>query len=130
MATVLLSYAGLLASHCTQMCSEPYTTDLGPCRCVFFYNPTGHRNITDGDDVGGFEEGSWTLLTARLIVIFIVLLHFGEFFFQLQTNRTNSFFSVVLSIGFVHRKSLIYKKSPHSNLVWLGTVFVLLVCST
>lgn len=47
-------------------------------RCVFFYNPTGYRNITGGDDVGGFEEGSWTLMTARLIVIFIVLLHFGE----------------------------------------------------
>ncbi|KAL1497616.1 hypothetical protein ABEB36_008545 [Hypothenemus hampei] len=105
--TVLISYAGVLSSHCNQMCSEPYT-ELGPCRCVFFYNPTGYRNITDGDDVGGFEEDSWTLLTARLIVIFIVLLHF-----------------VVISIGFVHRDRLIYKKFPWSNLVWLVTIFVL-----
>lgn len=106
--TVLVAYAGVLASHCNQMCSLP-VTDLGPCRCVFFYNPTGYRNITGGDDVGGFEEGSWTLMTARLIVIFIILSHF-----------------VVISIGFVHRDSLIYRKSPHSNLVWLVTIFVLI----
>ncbi|XP_066253701.1 transmembrane protein 94 isoform X1 [Euwallacea similis] len=107
-ATVLVCYAGILGSHCNQMCSEPYTTNLGPCRCVFFYNPTGYRNITGGYDVGGFEEGSWTLLTARLIVIFILLLHF-----------------VVISVGFVHRDRLIYRKSPHSNLIWLATIFIL-----
>ncbi|XP_030748034.1 transmembrane protein 94 isoform X2 [Sitophilus oryzae] len=105
--TVLICYAGILTSHCNQMCSEPFT-ELGPCRCVFFYNPTGYRNITDGDDVGGFEEGSWTLMTARLIVIFIVLLHF-----------------VVISVGFVHRDRLCYRKFPHSNLVWLVTIFTL-----
>ncbi|XP_050295588.1 transmembrane protein 94 isoform X2 [Anthonomus grandis grandis] len=105
--TVLICYAGVLASHCQQMCSEPLT-DLGPCRCVFFYTPTAYRNISGGADVGGFEEGSWTLLTSRLIVIFIVLLHF-----------------VVISAGFVHRDRLFYRKWPHSNLIWLGTVFVL-----
>uniref|UniRef100_A0AAR5NZX1 Cation-transporting P-type ATPase C-terminal domain-containing protein n=1 Tax=Dendroctonus ponderosae TaxID=77166 RepID=A0AAR5NZX1_DENPD len=110
--TVLISYAGVLSSHCDQMCSEPFS-DLGPCRCIFFYNPTGYRNISGGADVGGFEEGSWTLLTARLIVIFIVLLHF-----------------VVLSIGFVHRNSLIHRKSPQSNIIWLTTIFLLVFCQS
>ncbi|CAH1129293.1 unnamed protein product [Ceutorhynchus assimilis] len=104
--TVLVCYAGVLASHCDQMCSDPFT-EQGPCRCVFFYNPT-FSNITSGDNVGGFEEGSWTLMTSRLIVIFIVLLHF-----------------VTISIGFVHRDSSIYRKWPHSNLMWIGTIFCL-----
>lgn len=145
--TVLVSYAGVLSSHCDQMCSEPFS-DLGPCRqvnnslklancllelldfrCIFFYNPTGYRNITGGADVGGFEEGSWTLLTARLIVIFIVLLHFGKDYLRSNNSdfnfNINVYFSVVLSIGFVHRNNLIHRKSPHSNLIWLGTIFML-----
>ncbi|XP_060522096.1 transmembrane protein 94 isoform X2 [Cylas formicarius] len=98
--TALVTYVGVLAAHCSRMCSDPAS-----CRCVFFYNP-----VADGDAFGGFVENSWTLITARLIVSFVLLLNF-----------------VVVSIGFVHRDRLTFRKSPHSNGAWLATV-VALVC--
>ncbi|XP_018571682.1 transmembrane protein 94 isoform X2 [Anoplophora glabripennis] len=99
---VLASYIGILTSHCEERCAM-----LGNCTCAFFYNPVV---LTDSVSMGGWEENEWTLLTSRLIISFIVLLHF-----------------VIISAGFVHRESLIRRKSPLINLYWLAAISLLIV---
>lgn len=79
MAVVLASYIGILTSHCDEICAA-----LGNCTCAFFYNPIV---LTDSVAMGGWDENEWTLLTSRLIVSFIVLLHFGEFVDIFMTCR-------------------------------------------
>ncbi|KAJ8977098.1 hypothetical protein NQ317_003652 [Molorchus minor] len=68
----------------------PYLICINNCTCAFFYNPV---NLTETVPEGRWDEDDWTLSTARLILSFVILLHF-----------------VVVSIGFVHRDHLIYKK--------------------
>ncbi|CAG9824590.1 unnamed protein product [Phaedon cochleariae] len=99
---VLTSFIGILTSHCDQMCMV-----LPNCTCAFYYNPV---ILTDIVSMGGWDENEWTLLTARLIISFIILLHF-----------------VVISSGFIHRNHLIFKRSPHSNIFWLTSIFILIV---
>ncbi|KAJ8916114.1 hypothetical protein NQ315_004481 [Exocentrus adspersus] len=104
---VLVSYIGVLTSHCDQMCADsrsPYDVVLSNCTCAFFYNPV---KLTDSVTMGGWDENKWTLISSRLIISFIVLLHF-----------------VIISAGFVHRESLIFKKSPLTNLCWVATIFI------
>ncbi|KAJ8928345.1 hypothetical protein NQ314_019075 [Rhamnusium bicolor] len=99
---VLVSYAGILTSHCYRRAVSPIS---GNCTCAFFYNPI---ILTDSVSKGGWDENEWTLVTSRLIISFVILLHF-----------------VVISLGFIHRDYLIYRKSPHTNCYWLTTIFIL-----
>ncbi|CAG9860047.1 unnamed protein product [Phyllotreta striolata] len=99
---VLVCYIGILTDHCGQICAV-----LPNCTCAFFYNPV---ILTESVSMGGWDENEWTLLVARLIISFIILLHF-----------------VVISIGFVHRDHLVYQKSPHKNSYWLFAIFILIV---
>lgn len=64
---VLVCYIGILGSHCVEVCAI-----TNNCTCALFYNP-----ITASEETG-WKENSWTLLTARLVVVFIVLIHFGD----------------------------------------------------
>ncbi|CAH1113628.1 unnamed protein product [Psylliodes chrysocephalus] len=98
---VLICYIGILTSHCDQIC-----TVLPNCTCAFFYNPV---ILTETVSMGGWDENEWTLLVARLIISFIILLHF-----------------VVISVGFIHRDHLFFQKSPHRNSYWLIAVFILI----
>lgn len=61
---VLVVYVGILSGHCVNICGE----GVRNCTCLFSYLP---------DDEGWGEE-TWTILTARLVIVFIVLLHFGK----------------------------------------------------
>ncbi|XP_056644666.1 transmembrane protein 94 isoform X2 [Diorhabda sublineata] len=98
---VLTSYIGILTNHCEQICAV-----LSNCTCAFFYNPV---ILTESASMGGWDENEWTLLVARLIISFIILLHF-----------------VAISIGFIHRDHLVFQKSPHSNIYWLIAIFILI----
>ncbi|KAJ8953919.1 hypothetical protein NQ318_019159 [Aromia moschata] len=102
MIVVLVSYIGILTSHCDRTCAVSSN-----CTCAFFYNPV---ILADSVSMGGWDENEWTLLTARLILSFIILLHF-----------------VVISMGFIHRNHLIYRRPPHSNMCWFTIVFILIV---
>ncbi|XP_050510004.1 transmembrane protein 94 isoform X2 [Diabrotica virgifera virgifera] len=99
---VLTSYIGILASHCGQKC----LVELN-CTCAFFYNPV---ILTESVSKGGWDENEWTLLMARLIISFIILLHF-----------------VVISVGFIHRDHLVFQKSPHTNLYWLISISIVII---
>lgn len=131
---VLTCFIGILTRHCKQIC-----TVLPNCTCAFFYNPV---ILTESVSMGGWDENKWTLVTARLIISFILLLHFGKnnvnsIFYKDQSlkymcfyllfenvNGRKNIFSVVISMGFIKRNHLIYRK-PHINMYWLATIFVL-----
>ncbi|XP_044272389.1 transmembrane protein 94 isoform X2 [Tribolium madens] len=91
---VIVTFVGILAEHCVEICG------IRNCTCQAFYLSTEFI----------WEEESWTISTARLITVFIVLLHF-----------------VVISIGFVFRDYLIYKRPPIKNLYWIITCFILVL---
>ncbi|KAG5891720.1 hypothetical protein JTB14_000323 [Gonioctena quinquepunctata] len=99
---VMVSYIGILTSHCDQICAV-----LDNCTCAFYYNPV---ILTESISMGGWDENEWTLLTARLIISFIILLHF-----------------VIISMGFIHRNHLVFQRSPHTNSSWIVTVFLLIL---
>lgn len=67
---VLSCFVGVLTKHCEEIC-----TVLPNCTCAFFYNPV---ILTESISMGGWDENLWTLLVARLIVSFIIILHFGK----------------------------------------------------
>nr|XP_023017721.1 transmembrane protein 94 isoform X2 [Leptinotarsa decemlineata] len=102
LVVVLVSYVSILTSHCDQICVV-----LGNCTCAFYYNPV---ILTESVSMGGWDENEWTLLISRLIISFLILLHF-----------------VVISMGFIHRNHLVFQRSPHKNLYWLTTVFILIL---
>ncbi|CAH0563701.1 unnamed protein product [Brassicogethes aeneus] len=97
---VLVSYVGILSSQCAELCS------IKNCTCAFFYIPTFYPD--ESANVVGWPPDSANLYTARLVTVFIVLLHF-----------------VVISIGFVHRDYSVFRKLPNTNIAWLGAVFTL-----
>ncbi|VEN47495.1 unnamed protein product [Callosobruchus maculatus] len=98
---VTASYIGILSNHCEKMCIL-----LPNCTCAFLFHPI---ILNDSMPTEGWDENKWTLLVSRLIVCFIILLHF-----------------VMISTGFIHRDHLIFQKPSHTNLYWLGTVFTLI----
>ncbi|XP_019880978.2 transmembrane protein 94 isoform X2 [Aethina tumida] len=97
---VLVSYIGVLSSQCQDICLNKN------CTCAFFYIPTMYPD--NSGEVVGWPPDSLTLYIARLLTVFIIMLHF-----------------VVISMGFVHRDFTIFKRRPTDNLVWLIVIFVL-----
>ncbi|XP_044759855.1 transmembrane protein 94 isoform X2 [Coccinella septempunctata] len=100
--TVLTSFWGILTSHCHSLC------EMRNCTCFLHHTPIIG---SDGNESIGWADQDWTLNSARLLILLLIVTHF-----------------VAISIGFVHRGHLIIQKLPLGNRLWIvcAIVFVLL----
>ncbi|KAK9888015.1 hypothetical protein WA026_000299 [Henosepilachna vigintioctopunctata] len=98
--TVLLTFWGVLTSHCQHLC------EIRNCTCLFQHTPI----IGDVDKSIGWVDQDWTLNSARLLMLLLIVSHF-----------------VAISVGFVHRSHLIVHKVPFSNRLWVVTTMICLI---
>lgn len=68
--TVLTSFWAILTNHCHSLC------EIRNCTCYLQHTPI----IGDiGNESIGWADQNWTLNSARLLILLLVVTHFGKF---------------------------------------------------
>ncbi|XP_045478027.1 transmembrane protein 94 isoform X2 [Harmonia axyridis] len=96
--TVLTSFWVILTNHCYSFCK------MQNCTCFLYHTPIVGG---DGNESIGWADKDWTLNSARLLMLLLVVTHF-----------------VAISIGFVHRGHLITQKRPFCNRFWIVSAII------